>query len=189
MNPLIVAYGVFLIAYILRELFLRRGKVARNLKRGKFDKGSTVLGGIGLVTILIGTPLLNSIGYGKFSFGEGLRWIGVFITLLAVALQYWSVITLSKYYTRTLVMLKNQHIVQTGPYKFVRHPGYLGYLLGGIGFGLSASNWIVLLTIETIMLIVLRYRIKAEEKMLLDSFGQQYKNYMKETKMLIPFIY
>lgn len=84
---------------------------------------------------------------------------------------------------------KNQKIIQKGLYKFLRHPSYTGSLLSFLGLGLSFSNWLSTIIIFVPIFFVFTYRIKIEEKALINNFGDKYINYSKSTKRLIPLIY
>lgn len=76
-----------------------------------------------------------------------------------------------------------------GPYRVIRHPGYLSSILVWVGSGLSVENWILIIIFTCLFFIVYIYRIKAEEKMLVLEFGEQYLNYRRKTWRLIPFLY
>ena len=78
--------------------------------------------------------------------------------------------------------------VSAGPYKFVRHPGYLGEIMSMFGVGVSLSSVVGLGLAMVSVLLVLK-RIKPEEEMLRAEFGDEYQNYAKSTRRLIPFIY
>jgi protein-S-isoprenylcysteine O-methyltransferase Ste14 len=83
---------------------------------------------------------------------------------------------------------KGQKVVKNGPYKLVRHPSYTGLLLTVVGIGLALQSW------EGVIVIILGfgfgfgYRIHVEEKLLVSKLGDEYIEYMKETKRLIPYI-
>ena len=96
---------------------------------------------------------------------------------------------LGAFYTRTLRTSAEQRLIEDGPYRLVRNPGYLGDLLLWLGAGFAAANWIVLAIIIFPMLRVYRSRIKAEEAMLADAFPQEYSGYARRTWRLIPFLY
>ncbi len=81
------------------------------------------------------------------------------------------------------------HIVQEGPYRLIRHPGYSGSLLVWIGAGLVTSNWIVLIVVTLVCISAYLYRIRSEEAMLVAEFGEEYENYIRRTRRLIPFVY
>jgi protein-S-isoprenylcysteine O-methyltransferase len=71
----------------------------------------------------------------------------------------------------------------------VRHPGYSGSLLVWIGAGMAVSNWIALTLVTLVCLIAYIYRIRSEEAMLVARFGQEYEEYRRRTKRLIPYLY
>jgi protein-S-isoprenylcysteine O-methyltransferase len=78
-------------------------------------------------------------------------------------------------------------LVTTGPYRFIRHPGWLSKILVGVaGFFVSGSLWMALVLIW--LLIELRRTIRAEERYLEQSLPD-YRSYRKRTKMLVPFIF
>jgi len=79
-------------------------------------------------------------------------------------------------------------LISTGLFKYIRHPLYLSLMLGG--FGILAKDygyiqWILALT-NFISLII---TAKVEEKEMIKKFGDDYIDYMKHTKMFIPFIF
>ena len=84
---------------------------------------------------------------------------------------------------------ESQRVVQEGPYKNVRHPGYLGVILLWVGAGLATVNWIVAALATLTVIAAYRYRINAEERMLVASFGAQYEAYMKHTWRLLLFVW
>lgn len=114
---------------------------------------------------------------------------GIFLMTIGIILRIWSVVTLGKYF-RTAVMVQEDHKVIThGPYKLIRHPSYTGALLTDFGFGMILGNWLSAVVLLAMTFIALRFRIIVEEKELHSSLRKDYKEYMKYTKKLIPFIY
>ncbi len=78
-------------------------------------------------------------------------------------------------------------LVTAGPYAYVRHPIYSGVLLALLGSTLSANvGWLGILIIATCYFI---YSAKKEEKNMLRRFPKEYGEYMKKTKMFVPFIF
>jgi protein-S-isoprenylcysteine O-methyltransferase Ste14 len=82
----------------------------------------------------------------------------------------------------------NQELVTIGIYRYIRHPIYLGVMLAYGGGQIVAGSYLsmVFLVLFTYSSIV---QAKKEEKLLLQHFGQEYEDYMRKTKMLIPFVY
>ena len=94
----------------------------------------------------------------------GRGWGGVF-GVLSGLLFVWTLRTLGQNLTDTVVTRKQHTLVTTGPYRFVRHPMYLAYVLGDLGYNLQESN------AGTLLLVVagwisLGYRMRAEEDVL-----------------------
>jgi protein-S-isoprenylcysteine O-methyltransferase len=82
----------------------------------------------------------------------------------------------------------NQVIVREGPYRLIRHPGYLGMLLVWSGIAASTDDWIVLLIVFVVTVCAYYYRIENEEKMLL-TMRADYSEYLSHIWRLLPFIY
>ena len=90
--------------------------------------------------------------------------------------------------TSRLQIVEDQKLVTDGLYGVIRHPLYLGETLRNLGVVLVFSSWYGVLFILVGILLLL-FRIGAEEEMLIQAFGLEYKEYKRKTKRLIPFIY
>lgn len=154
---------------------------------GTADRGSTRL--LLAAYLLAGTVIsvLAALGLGKIPIGP--RWIGVTMIVAGLALRGWAMRVLGRDYTRTLRVASDQHVVTTGPYRRIRHPGYAGSLLVWTGYTLGIGNWIALLVVTAILLSAYRWRITAEEATLTDTLGQAYRDYQRHAQRLLPFLY
>jgi protein-S-isoprenylcysteine O-methyltransferase Ste14 len=86
--------------------------------------------------------------------------------------------------------IKKQHeFVQTGPYRWMRHPMYTHFWLLVIVQGIVLNNWLVLLFGLTSWSMLYFWRVDKEEKMMLQEFGFVYKNYMAITGRLLPKLF
>ena len=103
---------------------------------------------------------------------------------LAIRAQW----TLKRFYSSTLVTRENHQLITQGPYRFVRHPIYFGVIIAILGVPLYAASLKGALVLSLLIPIIL-YRIKMEEEMLTEYFGEEYQAYQKSTKKLIPFLY
>lgn len=115
-------------------------------------------------------------------------WLGILLLYGGIALRFYAVAALGAYFTTTVVVAPEQAVVATGPYRLIRHPSYSGLLLILLGFGLSLTNWLSLLVIMSSALVGFSYRIRVEERALVEQLGQQYRDYMRRTKRLVPFV-
>jgi protein-S-isoprenylcysteine O-methyltransferase Ste14 len=104
-------------------------------------------------------------------------------------MRAWANKTLGVFYTRTLRVSAEQHIVETGPYRVVRHPGYTGSMLFWLGAGLATMNWLITGIIAIVTASGYVYRIQSEEAMLEQTFGEDYQAYQRRTWRLFPPIY
>ncbi len=115
--------------------------------------------------------------------------LGVFLILLGVALRWYAIWTLGRYFTRDVAVSTDQKIVQTGPYRSIRHPAYSGTFLTMLGVGLAMTNWASLIVLLMLVLAGHMYRVHIEEKALIETIGQPYIEYMHHTKRFIPMIF
>lgn len=169
------------------ELFLT---FARRSKSNAISKDNRSLGAIWLVN-------LSAIALGiaaAYQLPEcELPWpspvVGCCLFALGLALRWYSVIQLGRFFTTNVAIATDHHVIDSGPYHFVRHPSYTGALLAAFGFSLSMGNWASLLIIFVPGCAIQLWRIHIEETALVEALGEQYRNYMRRTKRLIPFVY
>ena len=114
-----------------------------------------------------------------------LRWVGVAIAVCAGLLVWWTFHNLGKNLTDTVVTRRDSSLVTSGPYRYVRHPFYLAFLLGLTGVSLVMANWFILLAgFVPFGFIVARTRI--EEAKLVERFGVEYQDYMLRVGRFFP---
>lgn len=118
-----------------------------------------------------------------------LFFIGLILMVLGVILRQYAILILGNSFTRQVATRPNQRVVQRGPYRLIRHPSYSGTLLTLLGIGLALTNWASILALVVGFCIGYLYRIAIEERALCTALGQPYKEYMRHTKRLIPFLF
>ncbi|MHA2364944.1 MAG: methyltransferase family protein [Candidatus Hodarchaeales archaeon] len=96
---------------------------------------------------------------------------------------------LKQFGTGILNIEENHQLITTGIFNYIRHPIYAGGLLGIFGFYFAYRSLLVLLVVSIIYFAIFRHRLLFEEKLLIEEFKEQYIEYMKQTKRLIPFLY
>ncbi|WP_052441123.1 methyltransferase family protein [Streptacidiphilus anmyonensis] len=178
-----------LLCWIGYEVLLRRREDAdaATWETDERDRGSTRL----LIGCYLAAALVN-IAFGSASVGmvpDAVRWIGVVVLAGGLVLRAWGMRTLSAYYTRTLRTVDDQRVVQEGPYRVIRHPGYCGSLLVWIGYSFGLGSWPATLLTAAILGTAYVWRITAEEQLLLAALGPAYADYRVRTKRLIPYVY
>jgi len=89
--------------------------------------------------------------------------LGILLILLGVALRWYAIWTLGRYFTRDVAVSAGQQVVEIGPYRTIRHPAYSGTFLTMLGVGLAVTNWASLLALLTCVLLGHLYRVRVEE--------------------------
>jgi protein-S-isoprenylcysteine O-methyltransferase len=114
--------------------------------------------------------------------------LGLGIEVAGLGLRAWSMRTLGSSYSRTLRVQGAQQVVDRGPYRFVRHPGYAGSLLIWTGFALTSRSFTVVEVVGGLLGIAYHRRVAAEEALLRRELPG-YVAYAKRTRRLIPFVW
>ena len=119
----------------------------------------------------------------------GLTAVGLLLCAGCILFRGWGKHTLGYYYTFAIDIRNNHTVINHGPYRLVRHPLYLGALLGIIGFPLLAQSWFSVFVLSIPVGFVYGLRLFLEEKFLFESLGQPYRAYADRTARLIPFVW
>ncbi|MFX1508634.1 MAG: methyltransferase [Promethearchaeota archaeon] len=119
---------------------------------------------------------------------SSIKWIGLVLTALGMGVEFSTQLYLGRNYSTLLNIREKHSLITTGPYRYVRHPMYTALITVGVGLSFLSANWYFALPfIVTIVVIILR--IKKEEEVMIDKFGEEYIQYMKKTKRFIPFLF
>ncbi|HWD27926.1 MAG TPA: isoprenylcysteine carboxylmethyltransferase family protein [Rhizomicrobium sp.] len=199
-----VTAALLLIVLFELQAYVRFGATARRVRGGASDGGSTRVLMLAYLVVIFGflltirTPTMSRIiavpnwfvWPGPTPVMVRVAWAGVALGLGGLCLRLWAVLTLRHRYTRTLLIDDDGHTLERrGPYRVVRHPGYLGSVLCFTGFALaSASLFVVALSVAA-TLAAYAYRIAAEDRMLMAQFGAAYAQYRREVAALLPFVW
>jgi protein-S-isoprenylcysteine O-methyltransferase Ste14 len=182
-------YQVIYAIWFLSEIILNR--IARSGKSDKksTDKNSEIYIWITII-LCITISVYISIKYScPILPGELLLLIGTLIIITGIIIRFIAIIQLGRFFTVNVTIRNDHQLVQRGFYKYLRHPSYTGSLLSFLGFGISLNNWFSLAIVFLPTVLAFIYRINIEENVLVEQFGEQYRDYMRKTKRIIPFIY
>ncbi len=182
---------VLILSFALhRGYYVRKyGEEQNTLKKreeGLASKIAGMLGLLGFVTVLLYAIHPAWLSFASLPLPLWLSWAGVIMALLGFALLQWAQHTLGKNWSDTPRMIKEQSLIISGPYRFVRHPIYTAFLLilGSTLF--ISANWLIGLAWIGMTLLEVASRIGFEENLMLEYFGDQYREYMKWTGRLLP---
>lgn len=110
------------------------------------------------------------------------------LVISGLVIRVHAVAALRGFFTTTVILQSHHRLVRRGLYAHIRHPGYLGILLIFTGLGLCFRNALSLLVLLGVVLPAVFNRIHVEESALAARFGDEYAEYSKVTKRLIPFL-
>ncbi len=115
--------------------------------------------------------------------------LGIALILVGTALRGYAIRVLGRYFVITVAVGPDQRVVESGPYRLIRHPSYTGALLALLGIALALTNWASLAAIILGNAVGFSYRILVEERVLSRALGQRYIAYMRRTRRLIPYVF
>ena len=189
MDPKIIIIIAVSYLYGFLEVFINIRQKSKSRVTASRDKGS-LWWLYGLITL--GYALSFAIGATKI--GRIYHWntlfaVGMALFGIGLMIRIHSLLTLKQYFTYSVAKVENHKIIETGLYKFIRHPGYLGQLMIFLGISISVSNWFSILLMMIPISIGYLYRMRIEEKFISEQLGEDYLIYQKHTKKIIPLLY
>ena len=118
---------------------------------------------------------------------SALGFIGTVLCAGGIALAIWARVYLGENWGMPSTTKEDTELVTSGPYKYIRHPIYSGVILAMLGSAFAGDGiWLIVFIIFTLYYI---YNARIEESNMMWVFPEQYREYKKKTKMLIPFIF
>ena len=120
--------------------------------------------------------------------GDTVRWLGVVLFALGGVVRLWPVFVLGRRFSGLVAIQPGHTLVTTGIYAMIRHPSYLGLLVGALGWALAFRSAVGVM-LALLNLLPLLARIRAEERLLAHQFGAEYQAYRGRTWRLIPGLY
>ena len=189
METIAIAFYVSMFLWLFSEIYyaikLRSGNKDQ---KGKDGSSFLILWVVISASIFIAisasgifkTPIAN---------GDWLSWIGILMILTGLIVRFFIIQNLGKYFTVDVTIRKDHKVKTDGFYTYIRHPSYAFSLLMFLGLGLALNNWVSLAIAFIPPFIAFSYRIFVEEKALVEQFKDEYTQYRKTSKKLIPFIY
>jgi len=121
----------------------------------------------------------------QIPFPNWLRWFGIGFGFLSIPFLLWVHYVLDEEWSITLKLQTNHKLVTSGPYRRIRHPMYTSLIMYELSWVLISASFLFLIYyVITVLLMIVR--IPKEEQMMLEEFGEEYRNYMKRTGRLLP---
>ena len=188
---IITFVSVIVISRVSETIGIYWRRSQRDPTAHKADRGSLVV-----MSVVTGGGVIVACALAAVWTGAAIPWLrpqvtiaGIVVILLGTALRWWAIFTLGRYFTIDVAVRSTQSVVQSGPYRFMRHPSYTAILIMLLGVSMALANWASLVAMLAGGLIGLLYRVRVEERALVEGLGQPYMDYMRTTRRFIPFIF
>jgi protein-S-isoprenylcysteine O-methyltransferase Ste14 len=179
----------FLIASIVRKIYTSRNNKPdlKIQRKSNIEQTFLILSGIGMIVPIV-YVFSSVLDFADYSLPNWLGWTGIAFFAFAIWLLWRSHYDLGRNWT-VIVALQHEHeLITGGVYKYIRHPMYTAHLVWAIAQILILHNWIAGYSFLIFQIPFYFLRIRNEEKMMLEQFGDAYKTYMNNTDRLIPKI-
>ncbi|MGV9011126.1 MAG: methyltransferase family protein [Flavobacteriales bacterium] len=180
-----ICFTLFGISELSLAVFKRSGKGTQSQDRGTLG----LLWGVIGASIFLAMFIANGAPRYGYAFSGFAYVVGLLLFIAGVALRWWAIVHLGRFFTVDVAIAKDHRVVSDGPYRFIRHPSYTGALLAFIGLGLLVHNWLAALVLLVPITVMFLWRMNIEERALSVALGEVYTGYMANTKRLIPFVY
>jgi protein-S-isoprenylcysteine O-methyltransferase Ste14 len=115
-----------------------------------------------------------------------IRYFGMLVYIMGIFLFTWANIVLGKNLSVDLQIRKGHQLIERGPYRRMRHPIYIAWLVCGLGIALMSANWLITLLYFIPVIARILIRLHPEELMLSRHFGAKYDAFRKHTGSLFP---
>lgn len=118
--------------------------------------------------------------------GRSVQVAGEALIVAGAALRVWAMLTLDRFFTFVVGIADDHRVVEEGPYRVIRHPGYAGAIIAMVGVGVALRNWLAVLLMLIVPPLVFAVRIRVEEATLVGALGEEYEDYARRTGGLLP---
>ena len=183
-NPLLLGA-----IYGLSELYLAVTRRSRAQAVSQDRRSLILLWTVIAVSLWLGIQMIWLFPSVTVPYPRGFYLFGFILFLGGLALRWYSIGYLGRYFTVD-VSISNEHkLIDSGPYRYIRHPSYTGALLAFVGLGFCFGNWLSILFLTVPIIGAFLWRIRIEERALTKALGEDYRTYVGRTKRLIPGVY
>jgi protein-S-isoprenylcysteine O-methyltransferase Ste14 len=188
----ILSFLVFVSAISISVYYRRKADMATGAQL-RTKEGSKLLVVLRLLALIALAPLLIYfvnpawVLWARFPLPEWVRWVAALVGVAVVPMVYWVLSSIGNNISPVQATRQNHKLVMHGPYKYIRHPLYtVGSLLVLALIFMTGLWWIA--AVGALPLILILLRTPVEEARLIETFGDEYRDYMKRTGRFLPKI-
>ncbi|HEX9837962.1 MAG TPA: isoprenylcysteine carboxylmethyltransferase family protein [Anaerolineales bacterium] len=185
---LIYFFGI-IIVYWIRGIRFWRPQPEGEMVKEERDDWSFWFIVMGMVAAFYIPPIEYLFFTARLPRGLWIQIVSLLLTLFGSVLFIWARRALGKFYSGHVSVIEGQQLIQKGPYHFIRHPAYTGYLLITLGLALGYSSLAGFIAILFLLMPAVIYRIRVEDKLLAEHFGVKFYEYAAKAARLIPGVW
>jgi protein-S-isoprenylcysteine O-methyltransferase Ste14 len=177
--------------FVIRYPFARRAKrlgVARSVG-GTHDRVLLWIAATGQFIVPAIYCLTNQPSFANVGFQPFLAWLGALVLVAALVLFRLTHKQLGRNWSITLETRDQHKLVTDGLYSWVRHPMYSSFILMALAQALLLQNTIAGPIGLVAIAILFFLRVPREERVMVETFGEEYRDYMGRTARIIPWVY
>lgn len=152
----------------------------------RLDQLLNALPGLGMFVLPLVYVLTSWLDFADYHLPTWAGWIGVALFALALWLLWRSHADLARNWSPKLELMEGHALVTNGVFRHIRHPMYAAHWLWGVAQVFLLQNWVAGFSMLVCLIPMYLYRVRVEEQMMLDHFGEEYRSYMDRTGGLIP---
>jgi protein-S-isoprenylcysteine O-methyltransferase Ste14 len=185
----LIFWAVYIWAFVPEMRILRRARTAARDVDSP-DRGSVRVMMAGMSLALVLAFPLAFLEQSSFPAARHREFFvaGLLLLTLGSLLRRYCWRTLGEYFTGDIQARAGQPVIRSGPYRLVRHPSYSAGILMHLGIGLALCSWLSLGVLTVTAIATYWYRVRVEERVLVNTIGEPYRIYMQERKRFIPYI-
>ncbi|MEP7015958.1 MAG: isoprenylcysteine carboxylmethyltransferase family protein [Verrucomicrobiota bacterium] len=175
--------------YGLSEIYLAITRRSRTRVLSRDRRSLLILWVVIIISIFLAIQMVWMVPSAALPSPRAFYIAGFILFLAGLILRWYSVGYLGRFFTVNVSIDPDHHLVDSGPYRYIRHPSYTGALIAFLGFGFCLGNWVSILMLALPIIGAFLWRVRIEESALQEALGQEYRDYMRRTEALIPWVY
>jgi len=178
----------FVVGSLIRRGYTRGGRRVRTMVsyQGLLDMTCIVLATFGFVAVPVVYLITGWLDFANYNLPVWMGWLGVVVFAAAIVLLWRAHSELGGNFSPTLRINEEHRLVTTGVYRYIRHPMYAAHWLWAAAQMLLLSNWVAGPAFLVCFAPLYFLRIRSEERMMAEQFGDEYLAYIKRTGRIIP---
>jgi protein-S-isoprenylcysteine O-methyltransferase len=180
-----IAITIFFLWLLIDGIVVARHRTGKIENRDRFSLIVIVAGNFVAWIVAV------SLAYSRFGTIHSvvLQIAGVVVMGIGIVVRSIAIAQLGRFHTPNVAVRQEHQLMESGLYRHVRHPSYLGALIAFFGFSLALGNWLGVAVVMVITPSIYLFRIREEEAALAAAFGEDYRAYCGRTKRLIPGLF